>query len=90
MQPGVRFEAAFVADIGDDDGDDVSDVRAELLGLTIKICCLIVGVSSIGKSARLTLMPESESTRQPEPRSLTPRPPPFLSGAEPLCLNVSL
>ncbi len=87
MQAG--FLDVFVEDIGDEDGDEVNEVSAELLGLTIKICCRRVGVSSMGKSARLTLMPESESTLPPEPTS-RPDLTPFLLGAEFLCRKVSL
>ncbi len=64
VHPAPLGEAVLV-EMGEEDGDEVSDVKAGLLGLTIKICCLMLGRSSIGKSALLTLIPESESTRPP-------------------------
>ncbi len=90
VQPPPLGEAVLV-DIGEDEGDDVNEVIAGLLGLTNRICCLMlgVGISSIWKSARLTLMPESESTLPPFWRSLTGRGP-FFGFAFLLCLSVSL
>ena len=79
----IDAAAVVVNDIGEDDGDEVKDVSAELLGLTNKICCLIDGISSKWKSALLTLIPESESTLHPMLTSLAALPPPsFLLEAE--------
>ena len=80
---------AVLLDRGEEEGEEVSEVKAGLLGLTIKICCLMLGVSSNRKSPLLTLIPESESTLPLFCSSRTGLLGPFCLFAC-LCLSVSL